>query len=54
MKEKINPAIKSFKPDFVLYNAGTDCMEHDPLGGLSLTAEGIVRRDEFIFEVCLA
>ena len=25
-------AIEEFKPDFILYNAGTDCLESDPLG----------------------
>jgi histone deacetylase 11 len=23
---------QSFRPEFVIYNAGTDCMMHDPLG----------------------
>ena len=27
-------AFREFKPDFVIYNAGTDCMEGDPLGRL--------------------
>ena len=33
----------------MIYNAGTDCMEHDPLGNLNLSPEGIIRRDETIF-----
>lgn len=28
----INEAIASFLPDFIIYNAGTDCMCNDPLG----------------------
>lgn len=40
----------NFKPDLVIYNAGTDCMEHDPLGNLSLTPMGIQKRDELMFE----
>ena len=36
--DAIGTEIDSFKPDFVLYNAGTDILEGDPLGGLSITA----------------
>ena len=42
-------AISEFRPDFILYNAGTDCMEGDPLGNMSLTQEGIIARDEQVF-----
>lgn len=65
----INRAIKEVKPDFLIYNAGTDCMEGDPLGksksksfffhyillflgGLSITENGIIMRDRFMFKVC--
>ena len=34
LRDRIPNAIDSFKPDFILYNAGTDCMEGDPLGNL--------------------
>jgi histone deacetylase 11 len=32
MNSAIPKALDEFKPDFILYNAGTDCMENDPLG----------------------
>ena len=41
------------QPDFVLYNAGTDCLEGDPLGDLNLSADSIVQRDELVFRHCL-
>ena len=37
----------------MIYNAGTDCLEGDPLGNLSLTADGIIKRDEAVFRMCL-
>lgn len=40
-------------PEFIIYNAGTDCMEGDPLGRLGITAEGIIQRDEIVFQHCL-
>ena len=36
MKKHIPEAIESFQPDFVLYNAGTDCLINDPLGSIVL------------------
>jgi acetoin utilization deacetylase AcuC-like enzyme len=33
----IEGSIKSFKPEFVIYNAGTDILVGDPLGDLSIT-----------------
>ena len=41
--------IGDFAPDFIIYNAGTDCMEGDPLGNLNITSDGIVKRDEMVF-----
>ena len=37
-------------PGLLIYNAGTDVWEHDPLGGLAVTAEGILERDLFVFQ----
>ncbi len=40
VKEKLIPAAKAFKPDFVLVSAGFDAHEADPLGGMKLTSRG--------------
>lgn len=37
----------------IIYNAGTDCMEHDPLGGLNISPQGIIKRDELMFDFAL-
>lgn len=34
--------LDSFQPEFVIYNAGTDILQGDPLGNLSITPEGII------------
>ena len=36
----------------VIYNAGTDCMHGDPLGRLNISPQGIVNRDEAVFDEC--
>ena len=44
-------ALDEFSADFIMYNAGTDILEGDPLGCLNVTAAGVIRRDEMVFEV---
>ncbi|XP_060838041.1 histone deacetylase 11 isoform X2 [Rhopalosiphum padi] len=39
------------KPDFIIYNAGTDILKGDKLGLLSITPEGIIQRDEMVFKL---
>lgn len=34
LKKVIPEALNTFKPDFVVYNAGTDCLKNDPLGSI--------------------
>ena len=43
-------ALNEFRPDVIVYNAGTDILIGDPLGRLAITAEGIVQRDEIVFK----
>ena len=52
MKEVIPDKIDQFKPEFLIYNAGTDCMENDPLGRMNLTPNEIIKRDELILQYC--
>jgi len=39
--------------DVVIYNAGTDIYREDPLGGMGVSREGILKRDEIVFENAL-
>lgn len=41
-----------FAPDFVIYNAGTDTLEEDPVTRLAQTAEAIKDRDLLVVETC--
>ncbi|MEA2096667.1 MAG: histone deacetylase [Candidatus Cloacimonadota bacterium] len=53
--EKLNywlpKAINEHKPDVIIYNAGTDIFINDPFGGLWITEEGILNRDEIVFSI---
>mmetsp|Transcript_8079 Transcript_8079/g.9169 ORF Transcript_8079/g.9169 Transcript_8079/m.9169 type:complete len:93 (+) Transcript_8079:332-610(+) len=42
-----------FQPEFVIYNAGTDIMKGDPLSGLNITENGVIARDELVFQSAL-
>jgi len=53
LKANIPGAIENFKPDFILYNAGTDILQGDRVGSLNISEQGIIKRDEFIFGLAL-
>ncbi|KAK9699771.1 hypothetical protein RND81_08G195100 [Saponaria officinalis] len=40
---------REFDPELIVYNAGTDILEGDPLGRLMISPDGIIRRDEMVF-----
>jgi acetoin utilization deacetylase AcuC-like enzyme len=42
--------IRDHKPELIVYVAGADSYEGDLLGGLSLSMDGLKRRDEFVVE----
>ncbi len=53
LNENLPKVISEVKPDIIFYIAGTDIYEHDSLGNLSITQEGIIKRDAFVFESAL-
>jgi histone deacetylase 11 len=50
LEEGLADAFARFTPDLVIYNAGTDILRGDPLGKASVSPEGVIRRDEIVFE----
>jgi acetoin utilization deacetylase AcuC-like enzyme len=54
LRESVNKAIAEVDPDFVLYDAGVDIYEHDKLGRLKVTEEGIRQRDRFVLDRCVS
>lgn len=49
LEKALPQAFGAFDPDIVIYVAGTDGLEGDPLGALSISEDGIVKRDEMVF-----
>jgi len=40
-------------PDIIIFNAGTDILDGDPLGRLCVSAKGVIKRDELVFGYAL-
>jgi len=50
----LSSGLRQFEPDLLCYIAGADPYREDQLGGLSLTIEGLKRRDELVYRVARA
>lgn len=50
VKETLNHALRVSQPDLVIYDAGVDIYEHDPLGLLNISVEGIRQRDAIVIK----
>lgn len=53
LKQELPRALDEAKPDLIIYNAGTDIYEKDPLGFMGVSKKGIIARDQFVFEQAL-
>jgi len=53
LRAHLAPSLQRFRPQAIIYNAGTDCLAGDRLGQLSLTAAGVAERDRVVFEAAL-
>ncbi|KAK7869032.1 hypothetical protein R5R35_002981 [Gryllus longicercus] len=49
VESNLEEALSEFHPDILVYNAGTDILRGDRLGLLSISPQGIIRRDELVF-----
>ncbi|GAB4854436.1 histone deacetylase, variant 2 [Ancistrocladus abbreviatus] len=49
LDKALEVAGSGFDPELVVYNAGTDILDGDPLGRLRISPDGIVSRDEKVF-----
>jgi len=50
----LSSGLRQFDPQLICYIAGADPYREDQLGGLSLTIEGLKKRDELVFRVARA
>lgn len=50
LKDALEHSKKRFHPDMIIYNAGTDILTGDRLGLLEVTPQGVIERDQIIFQ----
>jgi acetoin utilization deacetylase AcuC-like enzyme len=50
----LSSGLRQFEPDLLCYVAGADPYKEDQLGGLSLTIDGLKKRDQLVFRVARA
>jgi len=50
----LSSGLRQFDPELICYIAGADPYREDQLGGLSLTIEGLKRRDDLVFRIARA
>lgn len=49
LDKELEVAQNAFEPELILYNAGTDILNGDPLGRLKVDPDGVIMRDEKVF-----
>ena len=52
LAEALPRVLATSRPDLIIYLAGADPHEHDRLGRLRLTFDGLARRDAMVLEAC--
>ena len=50
LEKHLHRAFQDFSPDILFYVAGADPYREDQLGGLKLTIDGLIKRDELVFD----
>ena len=53
LKEHLPAVFDEARPEMVLYQAGCDTIQDDPLANLSMTQTGIVERDAMVIDACV-
>ena len=52
LQENLPKALDEFKPQLLIYNAGTDILIGDRLGCMDISQDGVVKRDYIVFDEC--
>ncbi len=51
LQSQLELILKEFTPDFIIYQSGVDVLESDKLGRLSMSIDGVKKRDEIILKL---
>lgn len=53
ISDNLSKAIMAEKPDLIIYIAGTDILLNDPLGLFDVSEQGVIKRDELVFQAAI-
>ena len=53
VRTTLEQALELSQPDLIIYDAGVDVYEHDPLGLINISLDGIRARDAFVLETAM-
>ena len=53
LQQALKQALVQAAPQLVIYNAGTDILTGDPLGGMKISEQGVIKRDQLVFAAAL-
>jgi len=48
LEKELNNILNRFSPDFIIYQCGVDVLDSDQLGRLSMTIDGVYKRDKMV------
>ncbi|CAN0464756.1 unnamed protein product, partial [Scytosiphon promiscuus] len=54
LSERLPALVDQVRPDLIFYQGGVDPLEHDRLGRLNLTREGLRLRNRLVYETSLS
>ena len=54
LEKALEKAVADCTPDLIIYNAGTDIYEKDPLGQMRISEAGILIRDQMVFDTAFS
>jgi histone deacetylase 11 len=54
LERELPNIIREVRPNLIMYIAGSDVLDKDPVGCMHLTIKGLVRRDTFVFRCAYA
>lgn len=54
LSSSLKESFAQFTPDLIIYNAGTDILESDPLGRMNINEETVILRDELVFREAIS
>ena len=54
LQKELPPLFEKVKPKLVIFQAGVDGLKEDSFGRLALTRQGLIKRNNMVYDMCIA